>query len=215
VAHERSRSPAAGRLTALDRAAKRARTRLVPLRTGAALRLRAGGTGAPLRPQRELGIASPGPGGTAARGHPTAGARWQDRSSGGDEVSGAGCAHQPGRLRTPGSHLRAIPLRHARCRTTLCRLARRHARGARAHPRRAGVVSQNAASHHGRRRTASGARSGGSRRHAAPHRPTTQGSPAAHGHHAAAERSLPDRHRAPGTGPDGGTTRKGKRRRTC
>jgi hypothetical protein len=199
----------------MDRAAERPRTRLVPLRTGAALRLRAGGTGAPLRPQRELGVTATGPGGTAAGDHPTAGARWQDRGPGGDEVSGTGGPHQFGGLRAAGRDLRAAPLRHARCRATLCSLARRHARGARAHPRRAGVVSQNAASHYGRRRAARGARSGDGRRHSSPHRPATQGSPAAHGRHRAAERSLPDRRRTSGTGPDGGTTRKGKRRRTC
>ena len=70
-------------------AGKRAGTRLAAVGDGAALRLRAGRTGAPFRPQRELGIAAAGAGGVTAGGHPAASTRRQNLSAGGDEVSGA------------------------------------------------------------------------------------------------------------------------------
>ena len=100
----------------LDRSLRLSDTRdragggLAAERVGAAFRLQLGGAGTAVRPQRELGFAAAGVGGTIAGGHPAAGARGQDRGAGGDEVSGAGSAPKPGGLSADGRHLRGASL---------------------------------------------------------------------------------------------------------
>ena len=81
-------------VAAIQPAGKRAGTRLAVVGDGATLRLLAGRTGAPFRPQRELGVAAAGAGRVAAGGDPAASTRRQNLSAGGDEVSGAGGARQ-------------------------------------------------------------------------------------------------------------------------
>ena len=135
----------------------------------------------------------------------------------GHEVSGAGGASQSGGLRADGRRFRPAPLRHAASRATLCRLARRLARGPRAHPRRAGTVFENAAaaaiSPAGRGGT--GARSGDGGSHPASSRPAARRSPAGDGWPATGTSATPDRKCATGTGPDGGANRKGTGGQTC
>ena len=64
-----------------------------------------------------------GTGGGFAGSHPAAGARGQNPGAGGAEVSGAGGAPKSGRLPTDGGDLRPAPLRYARGRPTVCRVA--------------------------------------------------------------------------------------------
>ena len=214
---ERRRSSAAGPVVAFQLAGNRAGTRLAVVGEGATLWLLAGGVGAPLRPQRELGVAAAGAGRVAAGSDPAASARRSDRGATGHEVSGAGGARQPGGLRADGRRFRPAPLRYAASRTTLCRLAGGLARGSRAHPRRAGTVFENAAAaaghQAGRGRTRS--RTGDGRRHPASRRPAARRSPAGDGPPATGTSAGPDRKRAPGTGPDGGANRKGTGSSTC
>jgi hypothetical protein len=105
---------------------------------------------AALRPQRELGVAALGAGRAAAGSDPAASTGRSAARRTGHEVSGAGGARQPGALRADGRRFRPAPLRHTASRATLCRLARRLARGPRAHPGRAGTVFENAAAAAGR-----------------------------------------------------------------
>ena len=184
---------------------------------GAALGLLAGGSGAPLRPQRELGVAALGIGGTAALSHPAASARGSDRGATGHEVSGAGSARQRGAVRANGRRFRPAPLRYTAGRTTLCRLAGRLARGSRAHPGRAGTVFENAAAAavHQAGRGGSRSRTGDGGGHPASRRPAARRSPAGDGWPATGTSATPDRKRAPGTGPDGGAHRKGRGNPTC
>jgi uncharacterized ParB-like nuclease family protein len=114
---------AAGPLAAVIRTRDGAGGGLAVGGVGAALRLRTGGVGAPVRSQRELGIAAAGTGGGFAGSHPAAGARGQNPGAGGAEVSGAGGAPKSGRLPTDGGDLRPAPLRYARGRPTVCRVA--------------------------------------------------------------------------------------------
>ncbi len=95
-------------------------------------------------------IAALGAGRAAAGSDPAASARRSAARRTGHEVSGAGGASQPGALRADGRRFRPAPLRHTASRATLCRLARRLARGPRAHPGRAGTVFENAAAAAGR-----------------------------------------------------------------
>ena len=113
MADERGRGSAAGPLAALIRTRDRAGGGLAAGGVGAAFRLRAGGVGAPVRPQRELGIATAGAGGGSAGSDPTAGARGQDSGAGGIEVSGAGGTPKPGGLPADGGDLRPASLRYA------------------------------------------------------------------------------------------------------
>ena len=101
----------------------------------------------------------------------------------GDEVSGAGGARQPGALPADGRRFRPAPLRHAASRATLCRLARRLARGSRAHSGRAGTVFENAAAAAGRQagRGRTRARSGDGGCHPASRQPAAGRSPAGDG----------------------------------
>src|SRR5262245_19968749 len=106
MADERSRGGAAGPLAALLRIGERAGGGLAAGGVGAALRLRSGGVGSPLRSQRELGVAAAGAGGGSAGGGSRAGAARADPGTGGDEVPGAGGAPEPGRLPADGRHFR-------------------------------------------------------------------------------------------------------------
>src|SRR3982750_3436221 len=99
---ERRRSAATGALGALQPAGMCAGTRLAAVRDVAMLRLLAGGTGAAIRPQHELGITTSGTGGTAAGNDSTAGAGRQDRGTNSDKVSGADGAAERGGLRADG-----------------------------------------------------------------------------------------------------------------
>ena len=102
---------------------------------GAALRLWARRVSAPVRPQRELGIAAAGAGGGSAGSDPRAGARGQDPGAGGLEVSGARCPPKPGGLPADGSDLRPASLRYASSRPTVCRVAQRFTRDPQTHCR--------------------------------------------------------------------------------
>ena len=126
---------------------------------GAALRIRTGGTGASVRSERELGVAPTGAGRTVTGNDPTASAGRKDRRPRGDEVSGAGGAHQPGGLRADGRSLRTVSLRIAASRTVVCRLAQWLGGDPQAHPRCAGSVLQNAAAS-GAESPSAGGRSG-------------------------------------------------------
>ena len=88
----------------------------------------------------ELGVAALGVGGVVAGGHPAAGARRPDRGPGGDEVSGACSATEPGGLSTHGGDLRRASLRHARSRATVWSLARRIGREPQTHSGRSRAV---------------------------------------------------------------------------
>src|SRR3970040_429714 len=108
----------------------RAGTRLAVDGDGTTLRLLAGGTGAALRSQCELGVAAIGAGGVVAGSDPAASARRQARGAGGDEVSGAGGAGGCGPLPADGGRLGGAPLRHAAGGATLHGVAPRVAGGA-------------------------------------------------------------------------------------
>src|SRR5258708_16253755 len=123
---------------------KCARTRLAVGGNGTKFRVWVRGVGASLRPQRELGVAAVGLGGVVAGKHPAASAGRKAGGATGHEVSGAGGACQPRRLRAHGVRLRAAALQYAGSGTTLRRLAGGLARGPRAHLGRAGTVFENA-----------------------------------------------------------------------
>ena len=214
---ERSRSPAVGAVVAPQSTGERAGTRLAVDGDGATLQLLAGRVGAALRPQRDLGIAAPGAGGSAAGSNPAAGARRQAGCATGDEVSGAGGARQRGGLRADGRRLHQALLCHAASRATLCRLAGRHARSSRARPRRAGTVFENAAAtaSHQSRAGCPGARPGDGACHPASRRPAARRSSAGDDWLSAGTGPARDRKRAPRTGPDDGAHRKGTGRATC
>src|SRR5438128_5287877 len=145
MANERGRGRAAGPLTAFIRTRDRAGGGLAAGGVGAALRLRTRRVGAPVRSQRELGIAAAGAGGGSAGSDPATGARGQDSGAGGDEVSGAGGAPEPGGLPTDGRDLRPASLRYAGSRPTVWRLAQRFARDPPTDSGRSRAVFQNAA----------------------------------------------------------------------
>jgi hypothetical protein len=145
VADERGRSRAAGPLAALIRTGERTGGGLAASGDGAALRLWTGGVGAPVRSQRELGIAAAGAGGASAGDHPAAGARGQNRGASSDEISGASGAPKPGRLPTHGGNLRPAALRYAGSRATVRGLAKRHAGDPPTHSGESRAVFQNPA----------------------------------------------------------------------
>ena len=121
-------------------------------------------TGAPLRSQRELGVAPPGAGRAASRERAAAGARGGDHRAHRDEVSGAGGTRQSGRLPADGRSLRPPQVSYARGRGVVCRLARRLAVDAAADSGAATVVSESAAAARagpGGRRTVARAGNGG------------------------------------------------------
>jgi len=118
-----SRCFVAGPIAAGVGAGERAGTRLAAAGVGAALRLRAGRVGAAVRPQRELGVAAVGAGGTVTGGDPTASAGGQSFGARGDEVSGADGAHRSGGLPKDGRDIGRASLRLAASRATLHRLA--------------------------------------------------------------------------------------------
>ena len=214
---ERSRSSAAVAVATLQPPGKRAGTRLAVVGNGATLWVLAGGVGAPVRPQRELGVAALGAGRVAAGNDPAASTRRKAGRATGHEVSGAGGASQRGGLHADGCRFRAAPLRYAASGATLCRLARGLARGPRAYPRRAGTVFKNAAAAAidpaGRGRT--GARSGDGGGPPASSGPAAGRSPAGDGWPATGTSATPDRKRATGTRPDGGANGEGTRSQTC
>ena len=145
LAHERGRSFTARPLAAAVGTGDRSGTGVAVGGVGAALRIRTGGNGAPVRSERELGVAPAGAGRTVTRNDPTAGADRKDRRPRGDEVSGAGGAHQPGRLRADGRGVRTVSLRIAASRAVVCCLAQWLGGDPQAHPRCTGSVLQNAA----------------------------------------------------------------------
>ncbi len=202
---------------ALHSPGKCARTRLAVGGDGTKFRLRVRGVGASLRPQRELGVAAVGLGGVVAGKHPAASAGRKAGGATGHEVSGAGGACQPRRLRAHGVRLGAAALQCAGSGTTLRRLAGGLARGPRAHLGRAGTVFENATAGTGQSAGGgrSGARPGNGAGHSTSHRPATGGSPAGDGWPAPRTSATPDRKRAPGTGTDGDTNRKGTASPSC
>ena len=111
---------------------------------GAAFRLQPGRVGAAVRSQRELGFPATGAGRAFAGRDPAAGTRRPDRGAGGHEISGAGGAAKSGRLPAHGGDLRRSPLRYARSRPAVCRLARRIGYDPPTHSGRSRVVFQNA-----------------------------------------------------------------------
>ncbi len=157
LADERGRRTAPGPFAAPVGTGNRAGAGVAAGGVRAALRIRTGRTGAPVRSERELGVAPTGTGRTVTGNDPTASAGGKDRRSRGDEVSGAGGAHQPGRLRADGRSLRTVSLRIAASRTVVCRLAQWLGGDPQTHPRCTGSVLQNAA--------ASGAESSSDGRH--------------------------------------------------
>jgi hypothetical protein len=189
----------------------RARTRLVTGGDGATLWLLTRRTGAPLRPQRELGIAALGVGRVTTGSDSAASARRSAGRTTGDEVSGADSASQRGGLRADGRCFHSAPLRHTASRATLRGLAGRRAHGARTHPCRAGPILENAAAGAGRQagRGGSRARTGDGGCHSASRRQAARRSSAEHGPPATRTNASPARKRASGTRPDDGTNRKG------
>jgi hypothetical protein len=145
MADERSRGRTAGPLATPIRTRDRAGGGLAAGPDGAAFRLQPGGTGAAVRSQRELGVAAAGAGGAAARGDPAASAGRKDRGAGGDEVSGAGGAPEPGGLPAHGSRFRGASLRYTRSWATVWRLAPGIGRDSPADSGRSGAVFQNTA----------------------------------------------------------------------
>src|SRR6266852_5237791 len=130
---ERSRSSSTGAVVALQSTGKRARTGLAVGGDGTRFRLFAGGVGATLGPQRELGVTTLGIGGVVAGNHPAASAGRKAGRASGDEVSGADGTDQSGRVRAHGGGIGAAALQHAGSGTTLRCLAGRLKRGPRAH----------------------------------------------------------------------------------
>ena len=217
MADERRRRSSPGTDFAPQSPGKCTRTRLAVGGDGTKFWLWAGGVGASLRPQRELGVAAVGLGGIVAGKHPAASAGRKAGGATGDEVSGSGGARQPRRLRAHGVRLGAAALQHARSGTTLRRLAAGLARGPRACAGRAGTVFENAAAGAGQSAGGgrSGARPGNGGGHSASHRPTTRRGLAGDGRPPSGTGATPDRKRAPGAGADGGANRKGTGSPTC
>jgi len=219
VGDERSGSAGAVAVAALQPAGKRAGARLAAGGDGAALRVWNRGTGAPLRPQRELGVAAAGAGGMAAGSGPAAGARGPDRGTSGAEVPSAGSPRGRGAMPTDGGRVRGTPLRYAASRATVCGLAQRHARGPRAHSGRAGTVLENAAAGTGGRQggspRTSDARSGHGGRHPASRQPAAGRGAGGDDRPATGTDRTPDGKRAAGAGADDGTNGKGARGPTC
>lgn len=145
MADERGRGRTVGPLAAFIRTGERTGSRLAAGGDGAAFRLRTGGVGAPVRSQRELGIAAAGAGGASAGGHPAADTRGQDRGAGSHEVSGAGGAPKLGGLPADGGDLRPAPLRYAGSRSTVWGLAQRHPCDPQTHSGGSWAVLQNPA----------------------------------------------------------------------
>jgi len=146
VANERRRGHPAGSFPPLVGTRNRAGGGLAPGRVGAALRVQPGRFGAAVRSQRELGVAAAGAGGSTAGSNPAASARRQDCGAGGDEVSGAGSAHQLRSLPADGCHIRPVSLRNAGGGSTLSRLAQGIPGNPSTHSRCTGSVFQNPAS---------------------------------------------------------------------
>ena len=218
MADGRSRSPAVIAFAANEPAGKRARTGLAVVGDGKAFQLLARPTGAPFRPQHQLGIAATGPGRIITGSGPAPRARRKHHRTDRDEVSGAGGACQCRRLRTHGRGVREAPLRYEAGGAALHSLARRLARGSRAHSRRTGAVFENAAatadSEAGSGRTdPTRPRDGAC--HSAPRRPQAHRSAAGDEHGAAGAGATRDREFPPRTEPHGGTNRKGKGSETC
>src|ERR1019366_3557938 len=103
-----------GPVVAFQLAGNRARTRLAVVGDGATLWLLAGGAGAPLRPQRELGVAAAAAGHQAGRGrtrsrtgdgrrHPASRRPAARRSPAGDGPPATGTSAGPDRKRAPGT----------------------------------------------------------------------------------------------------------------
>src|SRR5580700_8577369 len=128
MADERGRGRGAGPLATAERARDGVGSGLAAGGVGAALRLRAGRVGAPVRSQRELGVAAAGTGGTSAGSHSAAGARRQGGGAGSHEVPGASGSPKPGGLPADGGDLRPTSLRFAGSRPTVWRVAQRLAR---------------------------------------------------------------------------------------
>ena len=97
---------------------------MVACGTGATLRLQIGGSGAPLRSQRELGLAPFVAGRATSRSGAAARAFGRDHRACGDEVSGAGGARQSHRLSAHGRSVFQVPLQQPSGRRALCGLAR-------------------------------------------------------------------------------------------
>jgi|SRR5271165_3248906 len=167
VADERGRSGAAGPFAEAERTRDGAGGGLAAGGVGAAFPLRAGGVGAPVRPQRALGIAAAGAGGAFAGGDSATGARGQDRGAGGHEVPRAGSPPKRGGLPADGGDFRGASLRYAGSGPTVCRLAARLAHDSQTHSGRSRIVFQNAAASAGespirdRRRTVARSGDGG------------------------------------------------------
>ena len=125
MANERSRGRAIGSFAAFIRTRERVGGGVAAGRVGAAFRLQPGRVSAAVRSQRELGFPATGAGRAFAGRDPAAGTRRPDRGAGGHEVSGAGGAAKSGRLPAHGGDLRRSPLRYARSRPAICRLATR------------------------------------------------------------------------------------------
>ena len=142
---ERSGSLAAGQLAALQRGRVSTGTRMAAGGNGTSLWLLAGATGATLRPQRELGLTAAGAGRAASGKHSAAGARRRHCRPSRDEVSGAGCACQPRRVRAAGCRFRPPALRHTASGADLHGLAQRLAHHTPADPGGPGAVAQDAA----------------------------------------------------------------------
>ncbi len=154
----------------------------------------------------------------ARRRKTAASARRSHRGATGDEVPGASGARQPGPLRADGRRVRPASLRGAAGRATLRRLARRLARGPRAHPGRAGAVLENAAAaarpaHNSSRRART--RLGAGRCQPRARSPAPGPSHAGDGRPATGTNAVPDRNRAPGARSDDAGNGKGARSRTC
>jgi hypothetical protein len=167
---------------------------------GTAIQLLARRTGAPLRPEHQLGVAANGARRAIAGSGPESCARRKHRRTDRDEVSGAGGARQRRRLRTHGRGVRKAPLRYEAGGAVLHRLARRLARGSRAHSRRTGTVFENteatAGGEAGRSRT-SRARPGDGACHSAPRRPQANRSAAGDERRTAGAGTTRDRKRPP------------------
>ena len=129
----------------LERARDGAGGRLAAGGAGAAVWLRGGGVGAPVRSQSPLGSPAAGTGRTTSRKRATTGARGRHPGASGHEVLGAGGAAPAARLPASGPSLRHPSVHDPRSRTVLRRLAHGHARGAATPARRPAVVSQNPA----------------------------------------------------------------------
>jgi hypothetical protein len=158
LADERGRGGVAGPVAAFVRTRDGARSRLASGGVRTALRLRTGRVSPALRPQRELGIAAVGAGGSAAGVDPTTGSTGPDTGAGGLEVSDSDSPAKHRRLSANGRHLRPAPLGHAGSRRVIHGLAQEFAGHAQTDPGFARVVFQNTAASPGERSGRSGRR---------------------------------------------------------